>query len=792
MSERIVDVNMLDQYRLDMQRYGLYASRARVLPEFKDGLKPVQRKILWAMAHDVKAINHTAKCAKIVGATIGNYSPHGDTATYGAMKSMINWFETGIPLLAGQGNFGNFNGDSMAAMRYTEASLNDFSNNYIFDELYQTKTVVDWSPNYSETTEEPDFLPAKVPLLLINGSFGIGLGFRVYIPRHNVSEVIDATLKLIENPDANITLIPECSMPCEIYDTDWVALCNKGRGSYKVRGIIDIEDYKGYKALVIKSLPDFVFTDNIKDDIEKLIASKKLVQIHDMFDESKNNKDFRFVIVLKKGADPNYVRDVIYKSTYMTKTFTVNFEVLDGINPKRMSYKSYLEAFIRFRMKTKFRLYCNKIQDLRTKVHERALYIKVLESGEIDNIIHKIRNQKTIDDNALIEYLIRTLKVSDLQAKFIINTNIGKLSMAYLKKYKQEAKETMAEVERLTKFTINDELILEEIAKELIEFKAKYGKRRTNRLIKDESSSDIPAGEFRVVVTSDNKIKKLQLNDPVNNRNSAPPKIARVVDNSKNIFFLDAMGRVFKFPIHKIPFTDRNSPGIDVRVLIKKLTSDIIALVYEPDLEDMLEKVNPHYAVVVSKKGYIKALTLEDIITAPASGIIYMKLDKGDHVVGFSWINDKHDVIVFSQNHALRLPITEIPLLKRNTKGLKVMGNTDEEIDGLTALPKSFAGDILVLTASCKVNRFSQLALPLSSRTKRGNRVIKLGKGDKIIALYAVTANDALVVNGSSSGTVTIPVAEIPQGSSVSTGIKLFSSRGNILLGSYIQPNSVK
>ena len=540
MSERIVDVNMLDQYRLDMQRYGLYASRARVLPEFKDGLKPVQRKILWAMAHDVKAINHTAKCAKIVGATIGNYSPHGDTATYGAMKSMINWFETGIPLLAGQGNFGNFNGDSMAAMRYTEASLNDFSNNYIFDELYQTKTVVDWSPNYSETTEEPDFLPAKVPLLLINGSFGIGLGFRVYIPRHNVSEVIDATLKLIENPDANITLIPECSMPCVIYDTDWVALCNKGRGSYKVRGIIDIEDYKGYKALVIKSLPDFVFTDNIKDDIEKLIASKKLVQIHDMFDESKNNKDFRFVIVLKKGADPNYVRDVIYKSTYMTKTFTVNFEVLDGINPKRMSYKSYLEAFIRFRMKTKFRLYCNKIQDLRTKVHERALYIKVLESGEIDNIIHKIRNQKTIDDNALIEYLIRTLKVSDLQAKFIINTNIGKLSMAYLKKYKQEAKETMAEVERLTKFTINDELILEEIAKELIEFKAKYGKRRTNRLIKDESSSDIPAGEFRVVVTSDNKIKKLQLNDSVNNRNSAPPKIARVVDNSKNIFFFTA------------------------------------------------------------------------------------------------------------------------------------------------------------------------------------------------------------------------------------------------------------
>ena len=782
MSERIMDVNMLEQYKLDMQRYGLYASRARVLPEYRDGLKPVQRRILWTMFHDIRAIGHTVKCARIVGATIGSYSPHGDAATYGSMKSMINWFETNIPLIKGQGNFGNFDGDDMAAMRYTEACLNKFSMDYIFDELQQTANVVDWSPNYDDTTVEPDFLPLKVPLLLINGSFGIGLGFRIYVPRHNINEVIDATIRLIDDENAPVVLAPDCSMNCEIFDADWMSISNKGRGSYKVRGVIEEEEYKGYKALIIKSLPDSVFTGTIKENIEALIASKKLVQIHDMFDESQNNEKMRFVILLKKGADPNYVKEVLYKSTNITKTFTVNFEVLDGINPIRMSYKSYLEAFIKFRMKTKFRLYCNRIQTLRTKVHERELYIKVLKSGKIDDIIKKIRTQKTIDDNALVEYLIRTLKVTDLQAKFIINTNIGKLSMAYLRKYEEEAKETIKEVKRLTEYTMDDELILAEIRNELLEFKATYGSKRKSIIIKENKNNDVPAGMFKIVVTEDNKIRKLQLNDPVSNKNSAPPKKVIPVENTSNVIFMDEMGRIFKYPVHKIPFTDRNSPGIDIRTMIKKLTSNIITVIAEDELLKLNEKVEPTYVVVVSKKGYIKALTLEDLITAPTSGIIFMKLEKGDYISGFTFINQNFDVIVYSNSHALRLPITEIPLLKRNTKGLKVMGSSDEEIDGISWINKTASDYIVVLTTSGRVNKFSQLALPLSTRTKRGNKVIKLGKGDRIRLVCTATDDSILSVTGSSSGKLEIPVGEIPMGSSISSGTKLFSTRGNIIL----------
>ena len=205
--------------------------------------------------------------------------------------------------------------------------LSNFGYDVLIDLLTQSENIVDWLDTYKRNGDkEPEYLPAKLPLLLINGSFGIALGFRVYIPRHNISEVIDATIKLIENPAADVVLAPDPSMPCEIINADWKAISNKGRGAYKVRGIIDIEEYKGHTALVIKSLPDQVFLDAVISDIEDLVTKKKLVQIHDMLDETQGTT-LRYIIVLKKGADPNYVREVIYKSTSITKTYSVNFEV---------------------------------------------------------------------------------------------------------------------------------------------------------------------------------------------------------------------------------------------------------------------------------------------------------------------------------------------------------------------------------------------------------------------------------------------------------------------------------
>ena len=279
MPENISEVSSNVQFKSDYLRYGIYILYRRVLSDYRDGLKPVQRRILWAMFKNSKAITTKVKSASVVGDVIRLYHPHSDSSIYGTMKPMANWFETYIPMIEPHGNFGTFQGDPMAASRYTECKLSKFAYENVIGDLVDSEEAVDWSPNYNEDAKEPDYLPVKVPLLLINGSFGIGLGMRADIPTHNLSEVIDATITLMHNPNAEITLVPDHCMKCEIIDTDFSKICRSGFGHYTIRGKVDIEDYKNKKALVIKSVPNLTFLDSITNKIEDLIKAKKIIQI---------------------------------------------------------------------------------------------------------------------------------------------------------------------------------------------------------------------------------------------------------------------------------------------------------------------------------------------------------------------------------------------------------------------------------------------------------------------------------------------------------------------------------
>jgi len=268
MAEIIKQANINEQSREDMQRYAIYVARNRSIPEYRDGLKPVQRRIIWTMYHDTKSINNTTKSSKIVGDVMGKYHPHGDTAIYGAMKTITNWFEIYMPLITKQGNFGNFHGDGASASRYTEAKLSPFAVDCVVSELKETDKVVDWDDNYDNTTVEPGYLPSALPLLLINGASGIACGMKVEIPAHNINEVIDAAIEILHNPSADIVLVPDTCMPCEIIDSDWRALTNTGNGSFKVRGIIDISEHDGYPALIIRSIPDSTYLGTITEKID--------------------------------------------------------------------------------------------------------------------------------------------------------------------------------------------------------------------------------------------------------------------------------------------------------------------------------------------------------------------------------------------------------------------------------------------------------------------------------------------------------------------------------------------
>lgn len=787
MPEKILEVESNSQFKTDYTRYGIYILYRRVLSDYRDGLKPVQRRILWAMLKNTKAINNTVKSAAIVGDVMKFYHPHGDAATYGTMKPMANWFETYVPLVSAVGNFGTFQGDPAAAPRYTECKLSKFAIENVLGDLIDSTEAVDWSPTYNEATVEPDYLPVKVPLLLINGSFGIGLGMRAEIPTHNLSEVIDATLTLMDNPNADIVLVPDHCMKCEIINTDFGKISNAGFGHYRVRGKIDIEQYKNKTALVIKSVPNLTYLNSITDKIEDLIKKKKIIQIDACYDESSID-EMRYVIILKPGSDPNYVRDVLYKNTSLEQSLRVNFETLNGLNPLRMSYKSYLLSFIDFRKMTKFRVYSNKLQAIQTKIHERDAYIKVLESGEIDNIINIIKKQKTVDDNYLIEYLIKKLKITDLQAKYIIEADLKKLSLGYLDKYKHEAAALEIDKNELLSHIMDDKVIENDIRQELIDIKNRYGKPRNCIIIDDSSTSEIPKGEMLVAITEKNYIRKVPGGSPIGSFRNDSLRAVIKLDNTDSILLFDDMGKVFKLPVHRIPFTDKNSNGTDIRFMIKTLTANINTIIPESVLKALATKGhhnNKHYLVTLSNNGLIKRMDLDDFITVPPSGIIYAKLDQGDFIKDIVVAHSSFNLVVYSDRKAITMNVNDAPYLKRNTKGSRSMSNVDH-VDGLCVIHNDCT-DIAVITESGKINRINIIqGLPNAGKGKSGSNLIKLASGDKIAGVVSGNENDVIHIKCTEKDTI-LQFADLRIGSSISSGDKILATRGNKIIRCYIE-----
>lgn len=785
MSETILTKNTGEQFKDDYTRYALYTTYKRVLSDMRDGLKPVQRRIIYTMFKNTGAVQHTVKSAAVLGDVMKYYHPHGDSGIYSAVKPMVNWFESKVPILDSQGSFGNLEGDPASAARYTEIKLSKFAQECIIGDLFDTDKAVDWLPNYSNTCLEPEYLPVKVPLLLIEGTLGIGVGLRADIPAHNLAEVIDATIQLIADPNSNVVLVPDHCMGCDIYNTDWDKISKTGFGHYKIRGRIDIEDYKNKKALVIKSVPDLTFLETIRIKLEDLVEKKKIIQIENMYDECTPTQ-MRFVIVLKNGADPEYVREVIYKNTKMEQTLRINMETLYGLNPLRMSYKSYLLSFIDFRKNTKFRVYANMLQDIQTKIHERDAYIKVLESGEIDNIIQMIRKRKSTDDGELIDYLIKKLKITDLQAKYIITADLRKLSIGYLNKYKEEAKNYEALRKQYMDIVLDEHKIEAEIIQELLDIKARYGKPRTCRIIEGTDEVNIPKGMMQVAVTEKNFIRKVPEGTAIGSFRNDSVRNLIPIDNTDSILIFDEQGKVFKLPVHKIPFTDRNSNGTDIRFMIKGLTANINCIIPESVIKELSKKGshnNKHYLISITRNGLYKRMDLDDFCTVPPSGILYSKLEQGDFVKDIIIAHSNFNIIVYSDRKAVSVNVNEIPYLKRNTKGSKSIYNA-EVVDGLCVIDQS-KSDIIVITDTGKINRIPIISLPINGN-KKGFNVIKLGANDKINSIVGANNSNILCVKTVKTY-YEIPISQLKVGSSISSGDKVIPMKADQMLRCWIK-----
>ena len=779
MSEKIVKVKAVDQVYKDLQEYAFYVQEHRVVAGYQDGLKPVQRRILYA-AYNITHATTNKKSAQIIGDTMGHYHPHGDSSIQGALYTMKNWYSTYIPLFDGQGNFGNTYQNVPASPRYTETRISNFALECVLDELISCHDVVDWIDNYDKSTKEPSCLPVKVPLLLINGCNGIAVGDRIDIPTHNINEVIDTTIALIKNPNADFVLAPDHCQACTIVDTDWRKINAEGKGNYTVRARIDIKEYdgprknyKGCMVLAIRAVPNLTYLEPIIEKIEKMVKENKIIGILDTEEHSEDN-DLNYYIILKQGTDPNFIRNELYKNTNLQQTARVNFKVLDATAGdgeekfKNLSYRGYILTWIEFRKITKFRFCVNKIRDFNTRSHVLANYIYAIESGIADDIIKIIKSNKSTDDNELIEKLIKKCNITDIQARFFINCEIKKLSKGYLNKHKEEYDKCLMKINELETIILKKGALEECIIQELLYIKSKYGFKRKCNFIKESEINGIPEGEFKIVLTENNFIKKIGVNDNVNKIKNDSVKFVTICDNSKNILLFDTMGKVFNLPVSKIPFGDKNSNGIDLRLINKNINAPIMNIVYGP----MIEKYQKNGSIVtLTKDGYIKRMDLSDFIAVPSSGLVYCKIDQGDYMVGLMFVSGHCEVIVYGGKKGLRININDIPILKRNARGCMSMSSKNTILKGLSiALPTT--SEIVVVTKNGFINRIIKDTISIG-RSKAGSNLIKLGKTDEIVGVYGCNDNSILNIITSNAESTQINVNEIPKGTSIGTGVKI-------------------
>ena len=707
---------------------------------------------------------------------------------YEAIVTLSSWFKTKYPLMYGYGNWGNVSGAGAASMRYTECALSKFGYDVMIDELAQSNNIVDWLDAYSRDKKEPEYLPAKLPILLINGSFGIGVGMSINVPSHNIGEVIDATINLINNPKKDVVLIPDFPQECELVDTDWKEICNTGRGSFKVRGkIITEQDKKGNYILHIISLPDQVNCTAVYEKICSMISDKQLPMIKDIYNSLKNGKP-DIIIHLRPGSDPSYVKQVIYAKTQVQQTVSVNFEAvsMNGIDLERFSYKNYLLQFIDQRMSIKFRLYCNKLQKVMTRHLQVDAFVKVIQSKEFDKIMNMIRKYNGTDDTTIVEYMIKTCNISDIQAKFILGRTLPQLSKGHLKNYIAERDELQKKIDIFMKFVTDDgTLIKNEIITELKEMKAKYNTPRLCNVISGKESEDIPKGTFKIVITEKNYIRKIPDVDKVGVVRKDNPKFILRVDNAENILIFDNKGKVFNLPIHKIPISDKSAPGTDIRILVRNLTSDIAAVFYEPIFTKISKSNLKHYLTILTKSNTIKKLDIEDFLNVSPSGLLYSKIRPEDEVVGVSLVPHNLDIAICSGHKVLRCKLKDVPLYKRNASGAKAM-NTNGFINGMSVLYPE-ASDIVVITKNGKFNRFNIAMLDCHSRGRSGNKVIKLDSTDEILNVYGVDEHDIIRVL-TPDGVEEVAVANIKIKSSIAAGTKMITSKGPIVRADIVRP----
>jgi len=794
--EKLIPINIEDEMKSAYIDYSMSVIVSRALPDVRDGMKPVHRRVLYGM-HELGVRSNSAhkKSARIVGEVLGKYHPHGDTSVYDAMVRMAQEWSLRYMLVDGQGNFGSIDGDSPAAMRYTEARMRKISEDMLSD---IDKETVDHQLNFDDTLQEPTVLPTRVPGLLINGASGIAVGMATNMPPHNLSEVIDGTIAYINNHEIEIDELmqhvkaPDFPTGGVIYGYEGVKEAfHTGRGRIVMRGKANFEEINGRECIVVTEIPYQVNKANMIKKTADLVNDKKIDGISNIRDESDRN-GMRIVYILKRDAIPNIVLNMLYKYTELQSSFSVNNIALVKGRPRLLNLKEMIHYFVEHRHEVVTR----RTEYLLRKAEERAHILEglIIASDNIDEVIALIRASSNAEEAR--EKLMETFELSEIQAKAIVEMRLRQLTGLEQDKLRSEYEELMATIEDYKDILDKKERRMQIIKEELEEIKSKYGDERRSVIEYaggDVSITDLIADE-KVVITISHAgyIKRTSLSEyKKQNRGGVGQKASAtrnedflehlfVGTNHQYMLFFTQKGKCFWMRVFEIPEGSRTSKGRAIQNLINIEQDDKVkAFICTQDLKDE-DYINNHYVIMATKKGQVKKTPLEQYSRPRTNGINAITIKEDDELLEAKLTNGESQVMLaVKSGKAIRFEEEKTRPMGRNASGVRgiTLGHKDDEVIGMIAIEDAET-EILVVSENGYGKRSSIEDYRITNRGGKGVKTINVTeKTGNLVAIKNVTDSDDLMIINKSGIAIRMAVEDLRVMGRATQGVRLIKVR---------------
>ncbi|GAA3731084.1 DNA gyrase subunit A [Flavobacterium ginsengisoli] len=804
--EKLIPINIEDEMKSAYIDYSMSVIVSRALPDVRDGLKPVHRRVLYGM-YDLGVTSRSAhkKSARIVGEVLGKYHPHGDTSVYDAMVRMAQEWSMRYLLVDGQGNFGSVDGDSPAAMRYTEARMRKISEEIMAD---IEKETVDFQLNFDDTLYEPKVMPTKVPTLLVNGATGIAVGMATNMPPHNLTEVINGTLAYLDNNDIEVDELmthikaPDFPTGGVIYGYEGVREAFKtGRGRIVMRAKVGFEEVDGRECIIVTEIPYQVNKAEMIKRTADLVNEKKIEGIANIRDESDRN-GMRIVYILKRDATPNVVLNTLYKYTSLQSSFSVNNIALVKGRPQMLNLKDMIHYFIEHRHEVVVR----RTQFELRKAEERAHILEglIIASDNIDEVIALIRGSKNTDEAR--EKLIERFKLSDIQARAIVEMRLRQLTGLEQDKLRAEFEELMKLIEHLKALLADINLRTDLIKEELTEIRDKYGDERRSQIEYsggDVSIEDLIADENVVITISHaGYIKRTNLTEyKTQNRGGVGQKSAGTRDqdflehmfvatNHQYMMFFTQKGKCFWMRVYEIPEGSKTAKGRAIQNLVNIESDDKVkAFICTQDLKDK-DYINTHNLVMVTKQGQVKKTSLEKYSKPRANGVAAITIKEGDELLGAQLTNGESQIILAVKSGKLvRFEETKTRPMGRTASGVRGITLKDEtdEVIGMVTVDKNdiTESQILVVTENGYgkrtklVDEDGEDVYRITNRGGKGVKTLNITeKTGKLISINAVTDADDLMIINKSGLTIRMAIEDLRVMGRATQGVRLINLKG--------------